>query len=117
MNNKVLMKKLVELDFQPSETKEQSLEVMTKSGIIRRTFGVKDYEIENSIEDYEREPVLSNNEVKAELNKVLDWITYAKERNNFDDVKKYESRAHYFIDAVRFFDTNLADELENQRSF
>lgn len=117
MNNKTLMKKLVGLYFKPFKTKEDILEIETKAGVLQRAFGVKDYEIDNPIKDFEREVVLSNDEIKAELNKVLEWITYAKENNNYGDVNMYKNRAYYFVEAVNFFNANLASELKNQCSF
>lgn len=119
MQNKLLMKKLVELYFKPLKTREESFEVMTKFGIIKRAFGVKDFEIEipeNSTEDYKREVILSDDEIKADLNKMLEWIAYSKENGCYGDVSHYENRVRYFVDGVRFFNSKLADELNYQYS-
>lgn len=113
MRNKKLMEKVIELDTQFLATREQSLRVMIQIGIIRKAFGVKNDETNKPIRDYERDIILSDDEIRKEFNQELKWLVIAKEKNDFVNVKEFENRARYFIEAVRFFNTSLADEFEN----
>ncbi|MCY0092189.1 MULTISPECIES: hypothetical protein [Bacillus amyloliquefaciens group] len=113
MRNKKLMEKVIELDTQFLATREQSLRVMIQIGIIRKAFGVKNDETNKPIRDYERDIILSDDEIRKEFNQELKWLNIAKEKNDFVNVKEFENRARYFIEAVRFFNTSLADEFEN----
>lgn len=107
------MEKVIDLDTQVLITREQSLRVMIQIAIIRKAFGVKNDESNKPVKDYEREIILSDDEIRKEFNSELELLNRVKERSNFENIKEFESRVRYFIDAVRFFNTRLADEFEN----
>ncbi|KAA6452679.1 hypothetical protein [Bacillus swezeyi] len=113
MRNKKLMEKVIDLDTQVLRTREQSLRVMIQIGIIRRAFGVKNDETNQPVRDYERDVILSDDEIRKQFNEELNWLNLSKERSDLGDVKEFENRVQYFIEAVRFFNTSLADEFEN----
>lgn len=113
MRNKKLMEKVIDLDTQFLGTREQSLRVMIQIGIIRQAFGVKNDETKKPVRDYERDIILSDDEIRKEFNQELKWINIAKERSDFGGIKEFENRARHFIEAVRFFNASLADEFEN----
>jgi hypothetical protein len=113
MKNKKLMEKVIDLDTQFLATREQSSKVMIQIAIIRQAFGVKNDETDKPVRDYERDIILSDDEIRKQFNKELEWLNKTKERSDFGGVKEFENRVHYFIEAVRFFNTNLADEFEN----
>ncbi|MCM3191310.1 hypothetical protein ACTOS9_21770 (plasmid) [Bacillus subtilis] len=113
ISNKKLMEKVIDLDTQVLITREQSLRVMIQIAIIRKAFGVKNDESNKPVKDYEREIILSDDEIRKEFNSELELLNRVKERSNFENIKEFESRVRYFIDAVRFFNTRLADEFEN----
>ncbi|WP_028393911.1 hypothetical protein [Bacillus cihuensis] len=110
MRNKKLMEKVIDLDTQVLLTRAQSLKVMVQIAIIRQAFGVKNDETYKPVKDYERDTILSDDEIRKQFSKDLEWLNIAKERSDFGDVKEFENRIHYFIEAVRFFNANLADE-------
>ncbi|QII27049.1 hypothetical protein G3M81_23165 [Bacillus paralicheniformis] len=110
MRNKKLMEKVIDLDTQVLRTREQSLRVMIQIGIIRQAFGVKNDETNQPVRDYERDIILSDDEIRKQFKKILEWLNLAKERSDLGDVKEFENRVHYFIEAVRFFNASLADE-------
>lgn len=106
------MEKVIDLDTQVLRTREQSLRVMIQIAIIRKAFGVKNDETDKPVRDYEREIILSDDEIRKQFNEELKWLSLAKERRDLGDVREFENRVHYFIDAVRFFNASLADEFE-----
>lgn len=112
MNNKKVMKKINDLYFQFLTTREQSRRVITQSGIIRRAFGVKEDEIGNPAKDYEREIILSDDDIREEFNKRISFWDWAKKENDMDRAKEFENIVYYFIDAVKFFNESLADEFQ-----
>lgn len=73
MNNKKLMAKLNDLYTQFLATREQSRRVIMQSGIIRRAFGVKEYKIGKPVKDYERELVLSDDDIRHEFNERISF--------------------------------------------
>ena len=114
MNNTLLMNKVKELDFQPLHTREQSLKVMTQVAIIRKAFGVKNDESNTVAASYERERVMTNEDIKKDFSKYGEWITLNRkhgleernhEENNYNGARNY-------IEAVEFFDKDLASELK-----
>lgn len=108
MNNKKLMKKVIELDTQTLHTREQSQRVMIQIAIIRKAFGVKNNETNETVLDFERERVLSDTDIEKEFNEYVRYWTWAIDKNDTDKAKTFENMVHYFIDAVRFFDEKLA---------
>lgn len=109
MRNKKLMEKVIELDTQTLTTREQSARVMVQIAIIRRAFGVKNDETNKPVKDYERVCVLSDDDIKKEFNEYVSFWNRAKEKNDMDKAKEFENLIYYFIEAVRFFNANLAD--------
>ncbi|MDF9599401.1 hypothetical protein P7D15_03055 [Bacillus cereus] len=112
MNNKKVMAKINDLYTQFLATREQSRRVIMQSGIIRRAFGVKEYEIEKPVKDYERGLVLSEDDIRQEFNERISFWNWAKSINDLDRAKEFENIVYYFIDAVRFFNESLADEFQ-----
>lgn len=109
MNNKQLMKKVIELDTQTLKTREQSQRVMIQIAIIRKAFGVKNSETNEKVLDYERERVLSHQEIEKEFKQYVGFWEWAINKNDTDKAKSYENQVYYFIDGVRFFDEELAN--------
>lgn len=114
MNNTLLMDKVKELDFQTLHTREQSLKVMTQISVIRKAFGVKNDESNTVATSYERDRVMTNQDIKKDFSDYGRWITLNRkhgleERNHEDN---YYNRARYHIEAVEFFDKDLASELK-----
>jgi hypothetical protein len=108
MNNKDLMKKVIELDTQTLHTREQSLRVMIQISVIRKAFGVKNCETNTKVLDFERKRVLSNQDIEKEFNDYVGYWKWAIKSNNQDKAKVFENQVYYFIEAVRFFDEELA---------
>lgn len=108
MNNKTLMKKVIELDTQTLHTREQSERVMVQIAIIRKAFGVKNIETNNRVLNFERDQVLSSQEIEKEFNEYVGFWDWAIKSNDQDKAKLFESKVRYFIDGVRFFDDKLA---------
>lgn len=108
MNNVQLMKKVIELDTQTLQTREQSKRVMVQIAIIRKTFGVKNSETNDKVLDYERNQVLSDQEVEKAFQQYVGFWEWAIKSNDSDKAKSFENQVYYFIDAVHFFDENLA---------
>jgi hypothetical protein len=112
MNNKKLMKKIIELDTQTLMSRQQSLRVMVQIATIRKAFGVKNNESNLPIKDFEREIVLSDNDITNEFNQYVNFLKWAKVKNDLDKVLEFENQLNYFIDAVRFFNGKLADDFQ-----
>lgn len=106
------MEKVIDLDTQFLATREQSQRVMVQIAIIRKAFGVKNDETNKPVRDYEREIILSDDDIKKSFNEYIAFWNWAKEKNNMDKAKEFENQIHYFIEAVRFFNANLADEFQ-----
>ena len=113
MNNKKLMKKVIELDTQYLATREQSQRVMIQIAIIRKAFAVKNSETDEKVLDYERERVLSDQEIEKEFKQYVGYWEWAMKTNNPDKAKSFENQIYYFIDGVRFFDEILAQSFKN----
>lgn len=109
MNNKKLMKKVIELGTQSLHTREQSQRVMVQISIIRKAFGVKNSETDAQVLDFEREQVLSDQEIEKEFKQYVGFWEWAIKSYNLDKVKTFENQVYYFIDGVRFFNEELAD--------
>ncbi|WJE41159.1 hypothetical protein QRD86_00470 (plasmid) [Bacillus halotolerans] len=116
MKNKKLMEKVIDLDTQVLRTREQSVRVMIQIAIIRKAFGVKNDETNKPVRDYEREIILSDDEIRKEFNSELEFLNRVKEKNDFEKIREFKNRVYYFVDAVRFFNTTLADEFEKKVS-
>ena len=113
MKNTDVMYKIKDLSFRTSITKEERLMVEHESGIIRNAFGVKDHEIEGGVTEFERPVLLSDGEIKEKLTQKINFLINAKKLNLSDQVYEYERAVLYFINGVRFFNSKLADELED----
>ncbi|KAA9007360.1 hypothetical protein F4V43_02415 [Paenibacillus spiritus] len=113
MNNVILMKKVKELMFQTLHSREQSLRVMVQSATICKAFGVKndEYETEKSVAaDYERNVVMSDNEIRNDFNKYMGFLKWVIEQNDLDKQREYKNRLHDFVEAVGFFNKELYEE-------
>lgn len=73
MRNQDVMKKVIDLDTQYLYSREQSLRVMVQIAIIRKAFGVKNDETNKPVIDYERELVLSDDEIRKEFDMYLSF--------------------------------------------
>jgi len=114
MNNVKLMKKVIELDTQTLQTREQSKRVMVQIAIIRKAFSVKNSETDNKVLDFERERILSDQEIGKEFERYVGFWEWAIKSNDLDKAKSFENQIYYFIDGVRFFDENLAQSFKEQ---
>lgn len=112
MRNAKVMKKVNELATQTLHSREQSARVMVQIAIIRKAFGVKNDETNKPVTDYERELVLSDDEIRKEFNQYSRFLKWAIEKNDIDKQREFENQLDYFIDGVNFFNTNLADEFK-----
>ncbi|WP_407052921.1 hypothetical protein [Paenibacillus dendritiformis] len=106
------MEKVIELDTQYLHSREQSMRVMVQIAIIRKAFGVKDYETDKPVIDYERELVLSDDEIRKEFDKYLDFLKWSIEKKDIDKQREFKNQIDYFIDGVNFFNNKLADEFK-----
>ena len=115
MNNKKLMEKVIDMYFQTLHSREQSRRVMVQSSILRKTFGIKEGEIikNATIPNYERSRVLTDKEVEEEFNKYVGFWEWANMSNDPDKAVAFKNEIYYFIEAVQFFDTKLAEHLKN----
>lgn len=110
MNNKKLMKKVIELDTQKLNTREQSLRVMVQISAIRKAYGVKNNETDEKVLDFERERIMTDQEIEKELDEYIKfWKSFYKTGGN-DKAREHENRVYDFIDGVRFFDEKLANK-------
>lgn len=113
MNNIELMKKVIELDTQKLTSRQQSQRVMVQIAIIRKAFNVKNTETDIPVKNFEREIVLTNDEITKEFNQYVGFWEWAKNTNNEDKESEYKNSVQYFIDAVQFFNTDLAESFQN----
>lgn len=112
MNNKKLMEKVIDLDTQILHSRQQSLRVMVQIAIIRKAFGVKNDESNMPVKDFEREIVLSDNDIKVEFYQYLKFWNWAKKKKDLDKALEFKNQLNYFIEAVSFFNEKLANELQ-----
>ncbi|MEK5061122.1 hypothetical protein BK126_26125 [Paenibacillus sp. FSL H7-0326] len=110
MRNQDVMKKVIDLDTQYLYSREQSLRVMVQIAIIRKAFGVKNDETNKPVIDYERELVLSDDEIRKEFDMYLSFLKWSIESKDVDKQREFKNQILHFIDAVRFFNENLAKE-------
>jgi hypothetical protein len=110
MRNKKLMEKVIDLDTQTLTTREQSQKVMIQIAIIRQAFGVKNDETNQPVRDYERDIILSNDEIKEQFDQQLKWLAIAKEKK-LDQERLLKNQIEYFIEGVSFFNRSLANKL------
>src|SRR5690625_2915956 len=102
MNNKHLMKKVIELDTQSLHSREQGHRVIRQISIIRKAFGVKNSETNAKVLDFERKRVLSDREIEKEFQKYIDFFKWTIKSNNQDKARSFENQVHYFIEGVGF---------------
>lgn len=110
MRNKDVLEKVKDLDTQTLHSREQSLRVMVQIAIIRRAFGVKNDETEMPIKDYERNVVLSDDEIRNEFKRYSELLQWAISTNDVDKQTEFRNQIVYFIDGVSFFNATLANE-------
>lgn len=111
MNNIKLMTKVIDLDTQTLHTREQSHRVMVQIAIIRKAYGVKDYETDNKVLNFEREQILTDQEIEKQFTHYVSYWEWAIESNE-DKAKAFENQVYYFIDGVHFFDEELAQSFK-----
>lgn len=107
------MGKVKELATQTLLSREQSLRVMMQDAVIRRAFGVKDDEHEKPFQDYDRQRVMTDDEIRNEFERYKGFYNWAIETNDIDKQTEFRNRINYFIEAVKFFSEDLANEFEN----
>lgn len=112
MRNKQIMNKVIELDTQFLSSREQSTRVMMQIAILRKAFGVKNDETRKPVIDYEREPVLSDDEIRKEFDQYLSFMNWTIDKKDIDKQREFKNQLDYFIDGVAFFNKNLADEFK-----
>ena len=111
MDNRKLMEKLQYLWNKKTITSEDSNRCSAQSSLIMNVFDIKTDEINKPIEDFYRMPVLSDDDIKKKFEVCVRNFKHDKEH---DDRMQWESmfRMLYFIDAVRFFNPELAEKLK-----
>ena len=114
MNNVQLMKKVIELDKQQLTSRQQAQRVMVQIAIIRKAFGVKNSETDAPVKDFERVIVLTDAEITKEFNQYISFWQWAIKVNSEDKEIEYKNSVKYFIDAVHFFNTELAEKFQSQ---
>lgn len=112
MNNKKLMKKVIELDTQNLGSRQQAQRCMVQIAIIRKAFGVKNAETDLPVKDFEREIVLSNEEITTEFNQYIRFWEWSRKVRNEGKEIEFRNQVHYFIDAVQFFNDDLANSFQ-----
>lgn len=115
MRNIELMKKVKDLATQHLGNSDHSSRVMVQIAIIRQAFGVKNDEHEKPFRDYERDRVLSDDEIRKVFQQRVDFFEWAVKENNSSKIRQFGNQIMDFIDAVRFFHKELADEFEEVR--
>lgn len=112
MNNITLMKKVNELNLQKLTSREDSLKVITQIAIIRKAFNVRDVESDTPAKEYERELVMTNDQIKKEFNKLNEFYQDFTKLEYIQESRDYKARMTYFIEAVEFFKPELSKELK-----
>lgn len=112
MNNIKLMKKVNELNLQKLTSREESLKVITQIAIIRRAFDVKDVESDTPAKEYERELVMTDEQIKSEFNKLKTFYQDFTRLEYIQESRDYKARMTYLIEAVEFFKPELSSELK-----
>ncbi|MGG4105182.1 hypothetical protein AAXB25_14795 [Paenibacillus lautus] len=108
MRNKELMTKIKELATSFGNASRIDVQI----AIIRQAFGVKNDEHQKMIRDYERKVVLSDDQIREKFQERIRFYKWAVKENNRVRIHEFGNEIFYFIDAVRFFNFNLADEFE-----
>lgn len=116
MRNKELIQKVKELATKPLYTRDQSSRIMVQIAIIRQAFGVKNNEHENIIRDYERERILSDDDIRKEFEKYLGFLDWSIEIGDAIKKREFFNNTISFIDAVEFFSQDLSDEFNKRIS-
>lgn len=116
INNKVLLTEIQKWDYEPTKSRIHAKECMYKVAVCSRAFSVKNYEDEvpkSQFENYEREQVQTNEEIKNDFKK--DIVGY-QDVSTFE--KSLHLQEHYYykiiftIESVEFFNPELAEELK-----
>lgn len=114
MNNKKLMKKVIELDTQNLGSRQQAQRCMVQIAIIRKAFGVKNAETDLPVKDFEREIVLSSEEITTEFNQYIRFWEWSRKVRNEGKEIEFRNQVQYFIDAVQFFNDDLANTFQTK---
>ncbi|OMD10610.1 hypothetical protein [Paenibacillus odorifer] len=112
MRNKEIMEKVIKLDKETLFSREQSARVMVQIAIIRKAFGVKNDETNKPVIDYERELILTDDEIRKEYEQYLNFLKWSIEKKDLDKEREFKNQINYFIDGVAFFHRGLADEFK-----
>lgn len=111
IDNKKLLTYLTELNFEITKRREDAIRAMVQIGILSDVFDVKNYEYDQEgktdFERYERKSVLSRKDITERLNDKIAYYHF-KRGNNWDT----GSSIKYFIDAIKMFDEELANDLK-----
>lgn len=114
MRNVVLMKKVTELSTMRLYTDEQSIKAMVQVATICRAFSVKNNEHEFVVRDYEREQVMTDEDIRKIFNQYMKFLAWAIEKGNKIKIQESEWTLRYFIEAVAFFDRDLAKKFAKE---
>jgi len=106
------MEKVIKLDTETLFSREQSARVMVQIAIIRKAFGVKNDETNKPVIDYERELILTDDEIRKEYEQYLNFLKWSIEKKDLDKEREFKNQINYFIDGVDFFHRGLADEFK-----
>lgn len=110
ISNHKLLNEVYKLENQKTISRELTIKNMVQAAILSRTFGVKNDETENnsftSFKDYERYQVNTNKDIIDNFNEKIDFY-HDLPHTKLDNMV----RIKYFIEAVKFFNVELANEL------
>lgn len=114
MENVKLMTKVIDLDTKKLSSRLEIQKAQLQISVIRKAYGVLNGETDAPVKSYFRERALSNEEITKNFNEYVGFYKWAIETNREDKVFEFKNSLHFFIEAVHFFDTELARKLQNQ---
>lgn len=111
ISNHKLLNEVYRLENEKTISRELTIKNMVQIAILRGAFGVKDIETEDksfmNFKDYERYQVNTNKDIIDNFNDKIDFY-HDLPHSRLDNMV----RIKYLIEAVKFFNEELANELK-----
>lgn len=118
INNKVLLTEIQKWNYAKTKSKIHAKECMHKVAVLSHAFGVKNYEDEvhkSQFEEYEREQVQTNEEIKKEMEEDIAGYKNVSATQYLSHLQEYYYYKIIFtIESVEFFNPELAKELKTK---
>lgn len=112
MDNQTILIKLKELTFTKVYARNEIIRTVMQEAVLRRAFNIKENEFEINFDNYEREQFLTDEEIEKDFTWYVELYVLAKNVKCTPKEIEHKEQISAYIEAVSFFNQDLADKLE-----